>query len=130
NTHIPRFGLFFTTTIQCIWFERTQIKEYAGVPVSYFGKDGIERPFTEESATDPELKYLVKTFSNSYFLPSKRPVSFGVNLKATKELGKHLRCSFYVNRLFEYSPSYTDNLQVTRRNRTTPSFGAELMITL
>lgn len=130
NTHIPRFGLFFTTTIQCIWFERSQIKEYAGVPVSYFGKDGIERPFTEESATDPELKYLVKTFSNSYFLPSKRPVSFGVNLKATKELGKHLRCSFYVNRLFEYSPSYTDNLQVTRRNRTTPSFGAELMITL
>ena len=51
-----------------------------------------------------------------------------LNLKATKEIGKHLKLSFMVNRLWDYNPKYRTKTNGEDRTWVVPAFGAELGI--
>ncbi len=130
NTHIPRFRLYFSTMIQVVWTSRSWSKKFSGLPTSYIGKDGIERPFTPDMASDPAFSSIVLTFSDSYFEPNVSPVSVSLNLKASKEIGKNLKASFFVNRLWDYNPRYRTNLNTETRRWVIPFFGAEVQMKL
>ena len=128
NTHIPRFRLLFSAMLQTVWFTSSQTKPFSGTPVAYIDPAGVTRPFTEKEENDPRFLPLIQKFSENYFKEDRTPVSMTLNLKATKEIGKHLKISFMVNRLWDYNPKYKTKTNGENRTWVVPAFGAELKI--
>ena len=130
DTQIPEWGLIFSTSVQCMWFVSTRVMWKNGVPVSYMAaSDGNLYPYTEESAADPKLQFLIKTYNGDLYKKQTIPTAVYVNLKATKTIGKWLRLSLFANRILDYLPSYKMNGLLIRRN-VDPYFGMELNFTL
>lgn len=128
RTHIPRFKLLFSALLQTVWFSTSQSREFSGIPVAYIDPEGVTRPFTEQEQNDVRFQPLIQKYSENYFKESRSPVSITLNLKATKEIGKHLKISFMVNRLWDYNPKYKTKSNGEDRNWVIPAFGAELGI--
>lgn len=130
DTQIPEWKLIFTTSVQCMWLVRTQQMWKNGTPTAYLSsEDGELHDYTEESASDPYLMQLIKTYNQDSFKPFTVPMSMVVNLKVTKEIGKYMRLSFFANKILDYLPDYTANGKVVRRNAS-PYFGVEAGITI
>ena len=126
DTQITRWGLVFTTTVQCMWYVKTRQLPKEGTPVSYLSADdGKLHPFTEDSAADVILSKLIKTYNDNMFKQVTVPTALYVNLKATKSIGKMLDVSVFVNRILDYLPDYTVNGLTVRRNADA-YFGMEL----
>lgn len=130
NSHLPKYRLIFTTTIQSIWFETYQTDPFSGLPQYYFGLDGTIKPYTNEEANDPTLRFLKQEYQSIYFEPSSTPLQLSINLKATKEINDSIKLSFYVNDLMFYSPEYTTKYNITTKQRRTAYFGTEIIIKL
>ena len=130
DTQITRWGLVFTTSIQCMWMVSTKRLWQNGVPESYLDvADGELHPYTEASRQDPVLRYLVKTYSDELFRRQTVPTAIYINLKATKQIGKHLKVAVFANRLLDYLPDYKSN-GLTIRRISDPYFGMELNFSL
>ena len=128
DTQITRFGLVFTTTLQCMWFVKTRQLYKEGTPLYYLDAyDGGLHPFTAESAADPMLSKLVKTYNDNLFNTVTIPTALYFNLKATKSIGKWLNVSVFVNRILDYLPDYRVNGLTIRRN-SDAYFGMEVNI--
>jgi hypothetical protein len=74
------------------------------------------------------MKHLITIHNVRLFDREKVPLEASLNLRLTKEIGRALRASFYVNRLLGYSPDYTSRYGATVVRTTQPSFGAELCV--
>lgn len=130
DTQIPEWGLIFSTSVQCMWFVSTQRMYQNGVPVSYLDvNDGLLHPYTQESAEDMKLQFLVKTYNADSFKKQTVPMAMYVNFKATKQIGKYLKLALFANRILDYLPDYTSNGLRIRRN-VNPYFGMELNFSL
>lgn len=130
DTQVPEWGLIFSTSVQCVWFVSTRQMWRNGVPVSYIDvADGALHPYTEQSAADPYLQFLIKTYNDDSFRRQTVPIALYVNLKVTKTIGRWLRLSLFANRLLDYLPDYTSNGLLVRRN-VDPYFGMELNFSL
>lgn len=125
DTQIPEWKLIFTTSVQCMWLVKTRVKWKNGTPVAYLSaEDGLLHEFTSDDASDIYLQQLIKTYSDDQFKPFTVPMSMTVNLKVTKEIGKHMRLAFFANKILDYLPDYEANGRVVRRNAS-PYFGVE-----
>lgn len=130
DTQIPEWGFIFTSSLQCVWYAKRKLQWKDGTPVSYLdAEDGRLHPYTEEAANDAILRHLLIFYHEDLFREMKIPVALYVNFKATKKIGKHLRLSFFVNRLLDYTPDYSSNGFIIRRNED-PYFGMELNLAL
>lgn len=130
DTQLPRLGLVFTTTIQCMWHVKTRRLEENGTPSSYLSaEDGLLHTFDATAANDPALKYLIRYYSPTLYDTYTIPTAVYVNLKATKTIGRWLRVSAFVNRILDYLPDYTSHGFKVRRN-SEAYFGMELNFTL
>ncbi len=130
DTQITRWGLIFSTSIQCMWYTSTKKLWQNGVPTSYLDvNDGVLHPFTDESRHDALLQTLVRTYNDDIYRRLTTPIALYVNLKATKQMGKHLRIAVFANRLLDYLPDYKSNGLTVRRN-TDAYFGMELNFSL
>ncbi len=130
DTQIPRWGLVFTTSIQCMWWMRTTRLRDKGTPDFYLSAaDGQLHPFTGDSASDVMLQYLVRHYNEASYLTQEVPMAMYLNLKATKKIGRWLRISAFVNRIIDYLPEYVSNGLTVRRN-SEAYFGMELNFTL
>lgn len=132
DTQIPRLGLIFTTSFQCMWFTGTEIMYVDPNPVAYMGYDKVWHPFTEASAADGILSQLIRTNGSAdRFTYDEVPFCMNINLKITKKIFRDkLSLSVFANKLLDYTPSYRrDNGQLTRRY-VYPYFGMELNIKL
>lgn len=130
DTQITRWGLVFTTSIQCMWFVRTKKLWQNGVPDSYLdAEDGMLHPYTPELQSHPTLQYLTRHFNDAVYNRQTVPTAIYINLKATKTIGRHLKVAVFVNRLLDYLPDYTSNGLRVRRNAD-PYFGMELNFSL
>ncbi|MCM1377437.1 MAG: TonB-dependent receptor [Clostridium sp.] len=130
DTQIPRWGLVITTTLQCMWQVKTTRIPINGIPDYYLdAADGELHPYNAEILDDPALQYLVKTYNEDSFRPYKIPFAGYLNLKATKQLGKHFRIALFVNRILDWLPSYRSNGLLVRRSAN-PYFGMELNVTI
>ena len=126
DTQIPRWGLIFTTSIQCMWWTKSTRLRQNGVPVSYLSAaDGELHPYTEADAADPTLQFLIKHYNEDTYKTFRIPRAIYVNLKATKSIGRSLNVAVFVNRLFDHLPSYYSNGILVRRS-SDPYFGMEL----
>ena len=130
DTQIPEWKLIFTTSVQCMWLVRTKLMWKNGTPRAYLSaEDGELHDYTADSANDPYLMQLVKSYNDDSFKPFTVPMSMIVNLKVTKEIGKYMRLSFFANKILDYLPDYTANGRVIRRNAS-PYFGVEAGFTI
>lgn len=124
DTYLPKIGMAFSLSAQCVWFTASRPLWNNGTPVSYVDNQGNVYPFTEESASNAELRHLVQTYSSSYFDKTRVPFAMDINLKATKEVGKFLKVSLFVNRILTAYPSYYRGSTLIRRS-SSPYFGME-----
>lgn len=130
DTQIPRWGLVFTTAIQCMWWTRTTRLRDNGVPDFYISaSDGLLHQYTEESASDLMLQYLICRYNEASYNPQTLPIALYVNLKATKKIGRWMRISAFVNRMIDYLPDYKSN-GLTVRRTSEAYFGMELNFTI
>ncbi len=127
DTQIPRLGLIFSTSLQCQWFAGMQSQWCDPRPMSYLDKELHEHAFTDESAADGVLQHMIRPASSVAYLYRRTPFSMYVNLKISKRLYRErINASLFVNRLFDYSPSYYDETGGLRRRYSSPYFGMEL----
>ncbi len=127
DTQIPRLGLIFSTSFQCLWFSGHQSKPESRCPVSYMDKAGEVHPFDAEAAEgDAVLRHLIREYTSSLYQYQRTPFSMNVNLKLSKKLyHDKVSCSLYVNKIFDVTPDYYRNDALVRRS-VTPYFGMEL----
>ena len=76
------------------------------------------------------LQHLVTTYNPSLFETQRVPVALFVNLKATKQVGRRLRLSAFVNRILDYLPDYFTNNGIRIRRTTEAYFGMEATLTI
>ncbi|MPN53691.1 hypothetical protein SDC9_201357 [bioreactor metagenome] len=80
------------------------------------------------------MKHLTDSYMSHYFDPTIVPLALNVYLKMSKEIGDFMQIGFYVNRIFNYLPSYKDKYGRTVSSQTRgssngyPFFGAEISI--
>ena len=130
DTQIRKWGLVFTTSLQCLWFVKTRRMAQDGIPDYYISADdGAIHPFVEKDMEDPMLRYLVKVYNSDAFKTQTIPPAVYLNLKATKMIGKWLRISAFVNNIIDYLPDYKSNGLLIRRVSDT-YFGAEINVTI
>ena len=128
DTQIPRLGMIFSTSFQCQWFTGRKRQWTDPRPASYLDTDLREHPFTDESAADGILQHMIKDdVSDIAYLYDLTPFSMYVNLKLSKRLYRdRLTVAVFVNRLFDYSPSYINVSGGRTRRYTDPYFGMEV----
>ncbi len=127
DTQIPRLGLIFTTSFQCLWFTGNQSLYVNPYPDYYVDNKGIWHEFTQESASDGLLSLMVKNRDESLFRYNTIPFCMNINLKVTKKLFRDkLSLSVFVNKILDYTPSYYSSLGVLVRRSMQPYFGMEL----
>lgn len=125
DTQIPRWGLVFSTSLQCMWYLKTRRLRDNGTPVAYISAaDGELHPYTESDKSDLMLRYLIRYFNEASFATQTVPPALYLNLKATKQIGRHLKLSAFVNRIIDYLPDYTSNGILIRRT-SSAYFGME-----
>lgn len=127
DSYLPHLGLIISTSLQNIWFRSRQNAPAASWPTAYMDVEGNVFPFTKESQADPVLKLFNRNFSATFFNRNTVPIDLQCNIKVTKEFKKMAAVSMFVNRLFTYTPDYTNNgVSVTRSGFSSPYFGMEL----
>ena len=130
DTQITRWGLVFSTTVQCMWFTSTRKLWQNGVPTQYLDvADGQLHPYTAADQSDEILQFLVKHYNDDSFKKQTIPTALFINLKATKQIGKYLKIAVFANKLIDYQPDYKSN-GLTIRRSSDPYFGMELNLTL
>ena len=127
DTQIPKLKLIFSTSVQAMWFVSTKRMEQNCIPVQYLSvADGQLHDYTDEAvAENPLLRHLVYNLSESAYEKYTIPPAIYINLKVTKNIGKWLSMSLFVNKLLDYTPDFRRNDVLIRRNAT-PYFGMEI----
>lgn len=128
DTHIPALRLIFSTALQSVWFTDYRVLPYAALPAYWVAPPGEKKTGMELDISDPLQKQLVLPLPDGMFKATKTPVSLSCNMKMTKELGRHVKVSFFVNEIFSYNPVYETNLKVRLQNRRSAFFGSEIKI--
>ena len=126
DTDIPRLGLGFSFTFQCAWRNKTYNGPKSSRPFAYFGPDGVMHPYTDESAADPYLKWLMRSYNEAAYRWESEPFYMTTNLKATKKLFRDkVMVAMFVTQMFNYTPSYkVDGVRI--RRHAVPYFGMEV----
>ncbi|MGL4780988.1 MAG: TonB-dependent receptor [Bacteroidales bacterium] len=130
NTHLPKYRMHFSCMLQTVWYTQSQSLKFDGKPSHYLSYDGELREYTDKDAVDPVKKLLIRSFSDNYFKANRTPISMSMNIKATKEFGKHLTVSCFVNRIWDYNPIYKNSLDTNRRKWDAPFFGTEIKVSI
>lgn len=106
-THnIPSIGFVVTLTTGFNAYTRSWT-DYNNdeIPQYYLSAiDGQMHVFTEEMASDPAYRYMYEIKSTSRFTVSRTIPTVVFNLNLSKEIGKNLTASFYVNNIFNSRP--------------------------
>lgn len=130
DTHIKEFGLIFSTAIQCMWYYQYKYNPHDGMPEYYFDHSGSQFVYTKADTQDPVLRFLYDKPDPSEFDTSRTPLGINVNLTVSKTIGEKMELSFYVNRILDYHPDYTEDSGNKVTRKVSPYFGMELNINL
>ena len=136
NTHIPRLKLMFTNFVQVVWLNTTQYKDsHLRYPTSYLDLDGVEHETTQQEIDlieegDAVFRHLKRTTLPIDYEEDSKPISLLWNFKASKELSKLAKVSFFVNGILDVSPKYTSGKKTTKRKWSDPYFGMEMQLSL
>ena len=107
-THnIPEIGFVITLTSQAIWKDANwYTMGNDSIPVKFISKnDGLVYDFDPAKKDEPEFTGIIRNVNDKVRIKESlsSPV-FCFNINLTKEIGKHLRLSFFANNLFSSYP--------------------------
>lgn len=126
DSHFPKIGFGVSLSFQTNWYASTMRLPISERPSTYIDLDGVHHPYTDESAKDARLQWLIRNVTDSLFERYTVPMLTNVNLKATKYLfDEKLQLALFVNRIFDYSPDFESRGIKVRRHQT-PYFGMEI----
>ncbi len=128
DTQIPRFGLIFSTSLQWLWFSGSRNGYCNPYPSSYIDKNLAVHPFNAEDEHNGVLAQMIKTGRDeTLYRYNTIPMSMNVNLKVTKSLfNEKLFMAVFVNKITDYTPSYTSAFGMIVRREVKPYFGMEI----
>jgi hypothetical protein len=140
-THIPTLNMVASFTAQAIWHNSTYSFVADKEVIGYITPDLVYHNISNEQAipftvgdgsavaTVSVSDLAIKHTDND---PTKNPVTWNLQARLTKELGKVGGLSFYVNNALFYEPYLKGNntTTLTQRNTGTFQFGAELSLNL
>jgi len=146
-THIPRLKMVASFTAQAIWHNSNysfvadkEVIGYITPDLVYHeiapGQETITFPATGSvgggSAADASVAISDLAVKHTDNDPTKNPVTWNLQARLTKELGKVGGLSLYVNNALFYEPYLKGNnvSTLTQRNTGTFQFGAELSLNL
>ncbi len=130
DTQLPRHGLIFSTSFQCLWFTTKGALSRNPWPASYIDKNLVSRPFTEKDKANGVLSHLERDFPQAFYEKETVPFSLNVNLKIMKKLYRDkIFCSLFVNKLLGVNRSYWRHGVMVRR-KMKPYFGMEITFKL
>ena len=115
DTYFKPLGLTLSLWTECMWFNSSRRFKQNGMPIAYMDVTGVMHPYTEEDQKDTYKQWLIKTFNDELFKKTTEPFYMYVNFKASKDFGKFLNLSLYVDRILDYSPDYESNGYTIRR---------------
>ena len=141
-THIPRLKMVASFTAQAIWHNSNYSYVADKEVIGYITPDLVYHEITpgQETITFPASgaggsadasvaisELAIKHTDND---PTKNPVTWNLQARLTKELGKVGGLSLYVNNALFYEPYLKGNnvTTLTQRNTGTFQFGAELSL--
>lgn len=127
-THLPALRLLFSTAVQVVWRVSSQILPTDGLPIAYIDLQGRRVPFDPALAGHADFKPLVREFNPEYFDPDLTPFELTLNLKASKEIGKHVTLSFFANRILGILPPYRAKFNRLARRSYAPYWGMEMKL--
>lgn len=133
-THLPPLHLISSLTLQAVWLDRSRtryesrygnpvyMKDKQGNivngdiytdathykyinPLYYMDTKGTVHPFTPEMAADNRYASLLSSRQPYAYLTNSYRPYFLVNLRITKEIGRHIRLTFYANNIGAVNPS-------------------------
>ena len=144
-TQIPRIGLITSLTLQAVWMDKQQRgmesrfnnpvymdsnNQKCLNPVYYIDGEGNQHPFTPEMATDERFADLViRANTTTAFLKDSYKPYFLLNLRVTKEIGRHVSVAFCANNLLQSNPKrYRRSIQKYAVVNPDLYYGAEISI--
>lgn len=129
DTQIPRLGLIFTASFQCMWFVGSQSLYVNPYPDYYIDNKAQWHEFTQESASDGLLAQMIRNRDESVYRYNTIPFCMNINLKVTKTLFRDkLSLSVFVNKILDYTPAYYSSMGILVRRSVQPYFGMELNV--
>lgn len=126
DTYIPRLGLAFSITAECMWYTSARSLPTNGVPLKYMDGEGNVHDYTESCKSDKYLLWLVNKYSDTAWQTQRVPFYMFLNLKVTKDFGQWMKLALFVNRMIDYMPDYTTNSGMKVRRTSKPYFGMEI----
>lgn len=158
-TQLPRIGLVASVTLQAVWMDRQRrgmescynnpvyVADREGNridadpmtdtehskrlnPVYYLDTEGVQHPFTPEMEKDPRYADLVMNAGRlTVFQPDSYKPYFLLNLRLTKEIGRHVSVAFCANNLTQSHPKrYINSAQQYDVMNPALYYGAELTL--
>ena len=99
-------------------------------PVYYIDGEGNQHPFTPDMATDERFADLViRANTTTAFLKDSYKPYFLLNLRVTKEIGRHVSVAFCANNLLQSNPKrYRQSIQKYAVVNPDLYYGAEISI--
>ena len=146
-THIPELGMVASLTAQAIWQDWHTSYQADKDPIGWIDNDLRRHEITSDMLNgylgmDAQYYAIKPTNQSSVAIqdllirindnvPSKSPITWNLQARLTKELGKVGGLSFYVNNALYYEPYMKGNNTNTLSQRNVGmSFGAELYLNL
>lgn len=132
NTHFPKLKLILTNFVQVVWYESSQYRDSKNkYPSSYMDVDGnihqVDQAVIDKiESNDMIFRHFKRTIYPINYAVDHKPVSLLWNIKATKEINKNFKISFFVNTLLDVNPKYRTGGATTDRKWVNPYFGIEL----
>lgn len=130
DTHLTALKLIFSSNIQIIWHRWHQDIPYSGKPAYWVDERGQQHPGETMNLANKEMKQLILPTPEYLFDRWREPLSASLNMKMTKEIGRKLKVSFFVNNLISYDPIYESNLKTKHQAWKSAFFGSEIRIKL
>ncbi|MVZ61183.1 TonB-dependent receptor plug domain-containing protein [Sphingobacterium humi] len=125
--YLKHIGFTFFSSYQFRWFETRKSAWNDGLPFRYVDINGSERDFSPSELANPQLRQLVILYGKDAFNKRRYPLQTTINMKASKEIGKLIKLSMYVNSLFSYTKSSKGSAnQKKAKGINSPYFGMEL----
>ena len=127
DTQIPRLGLIFSSSFQCLWYTGSRTNWKNPYPIEYIDKTNVRHPFTEELAQNALFSALVREYNSTVYDYNRVPFSMNINLKVTKTLYRDkIALAVFANKILDYTPSYRTRYGSLVRRDVSPYFGMEL----
>lgn len=131
--NIPKLRMVLSVSNQVVWYNYTSSIRNSADPIAWIDREMNYHEITQEMLLDENYKIMDILLSKQHISasdtpPVKYPITWLMNIRLNKELGKTSGLSFYVNNFLFYEPFKTTSNSTTlsQRNEGSFNFGVEL----